>query len=145
MASRPQNHGWGKQKEQEEGQQEELSEERLPPSLPSHQTAPFAPPPCPEFLKEEELMREAEVVEPMDAEAEAKTKESLQCSTTHVDQSRTAQDPEKVPARRAEPKEEDHGASESSGKPPPSEEELKKKSSKRIRHCRYHAALTEEE
>ena len=90
-------------------------------------------------------MEKTEVVEPMDAEAEAKTTESLQYSTTRVDQSRTAQDPEKVPARKEEPKEEDHGASESSGKPPPSEEELKRKSSRRIHHCRYHAAPTEEE
>ena len=59
MASQPQNCYWRKRKEQEEGQQEELSEEQLPPSLPSHRTAPFAPPPYPEFLKEEELMREA--------------------------------------------------------------------------------------
>ena len=81
----------------------------------------------------------------MDAEAEAKTTESLQYSTTRVDQSRTAQDPEKVLARKAEPKEEDHGALESSGKLPPSEEEPRKKSSKRMRCCSYPVAPTVEE
>ena len=104
---------------EEEVLTEELSEEWLPPLLPSHQTAPFAPPPCPELLKDEELMVEAEVVEPMDAEAEARIAESLQSSTKRVGQSRTAQDPEKVPVRTAEPKEEVHGASGSSGRPPP--------------------------
>ena len=91
-------------------------------------------------------MVEAEVVEQMDAEAEARIAESLQSSTKRVGQSRTAQDPEKVPARKEEPKEVVHWASGSSGRSPPSEEEeLKKRNSKRMHHCRYHAALPEEE
>ena len=129
-----------------EGQTEELFEERLPPSLPSHRTAPFSPPPYPELLRDEELLGEAEVVEPMDEEEEARIAESLQSSKRPVDQSQTAQDPEQVPVRKAEPTGEDHGASGSSGRQPPSEEEeLKKKNSTRMQHCRYHAAPPEEE